>query len=218
MMNPDSMAELQNATGPIERLTWHYENPEAEAISRANSDMPVVGITSNTVPWELIRAAGAFPYVIHSGNSNHADIGSFMEEGVFEERIRGIFGSAISGSLHYLNLLLMPRTSEQEYKLYLYLREVARRNTSRRIPPVYLYDMLHTRSPESYAYGMDRTLCLKERLEELTGKLIEETLAQREVCKPKGLNKPMVKKLKSGPLGGDQQLGSMITEGMISKF
>ena len=75
MMNPDSMAELQNATGPIERLTWHYENPEAEAISRANSDMPVVGITSNTVPWELIRAAGAFPYVIHSGNSNHADIG-----------------------------------------------------------------------------------------------------------------------------------------------
>lgn len=174
MMNPDSMAELQNATGPIERLTWHYENPEAEAISRANSDMPVVGITSNTVPWELIRAAGAFPYVIHSGNSNHADIGSFMEEGVFEERIRGIFGSAISGSLHYLNLLLMPRTSEQEYKLYLYLREVARRNTSRRIPPVYLYDMLHTRSPESYAYGMDRTLCLKERLEELTGKLIED--------------------------------------------
>jgi benzoyl-CoA reductase/2-hydroxyglutaryl-CoA dehydratase subunit BcrC/BadD/HgdB len=33
--------------------------------------------------------------------------------------------------------------------------------------------MLHTRSSESYAYGLERTLCLKERLQELTGKTID---------------------------------------------
>jgi benzoyl-CoA reductase/2-hydroxyglutaryl-CoA dehydratase subunit BcrC/BadD/HgdB len=174
MTNPDMTATLRNAADPIERLTWHYENPAAEAISSAAGDIPVVGIASNTAPWELIKAAGAFPCVINYGNANHTDIGSFMEEGVFEERIRAIFGAAISGELQYLNLLLMPRTSEQEHKLYLYLREVARQHPARRIPSIYLYDMLHTRSPESYSYGLERMLCLKKRLEELTGKIIDE--------------------------------------------
>jgi benzoyl-CoA reductase/2-hydroxyglutaryl-CoA dehydratase subunit BcrC/BadD/HgdB len=174
MHNDALYLRTSNMANPIERLTWHYENPAAEAISLAAGGIPVVGITSNTVPWELIRAAGAFPCVINSGNANHTDISSFMEEGVFEKRIRAIFDAAISGDLQYLSLLLIPRTSEQEYKLYLYLREVARQQPTRRIPPIYLYDMLHTRSPESYSYGLERTLCLKERLAELTRKRIDD--------------------------------------------
>jgi len=173
MTNSDFTAKLGNSADPINRLTWHYENPAAEAMSSAASGIPVVGITSNTVPWELIQAAGAFPCIINPGNANHPDISTFMEEDVFERRIRAIFGAAISGDLQHLSLLLIPRTSEQEYKLYLYLREVARQHPTHRIPPLYLYDMLHTRSPESYSYGLERTLCLKERLEELTGKIID---------------------------------------------
>jgi len=174
MTDPDSTAKSGNAPDPVRQLTWHYENPAAEALSSASSGLPVVGITSSTVPWELIRAAGAFPCVINSGNANHADIPNYMEEGIFEERFRAIFGAAISGDLQHLSLLVIPRTSEQEYKLYLYLREVARQDPHRPIPPIYLYDMLHTRSPESYSYGLERTLRLKERLEQLTGKRIDD--------------------------------------------
>ncbi len=166
---------------PIERLEWYYENPAAEAIASAASGIPVVGITSNTVPWELIRAAGAFPSVINSGNAQHPDIPDFMEEDVFERRIRAIFGAAISGDLQHLSLLLIPRTSEQEYKLYLYLREVARQEPRRRIPPVHLYDLLHTRSSESYSYGLERTLRLRERLEEVTGNRIDNDALQQAI-------------------------------------
>jgi benzoyl-CoA reductase/2-hydroxyglutaryl-CoA dehydratase subunit BcrC/BadD/HgdB len=173
MTNSDFIAKLGNPADSIERLTWHYENPAAEAMAFAASGMPVVGITSNTAPWELIRAAGAFPCVINSGNAHHPDISDFMEEDVFEKRIRATFGAAISGGLQHLSLLLISRTSEQEYKLYLYLREVARQDPKRRIPPVYLYDLLHTRSTESYSYGLERTLHLKERLEKLTGQTID---------------------------------------------
>ena len=71
MANSDFTAKLGNAADPIERLTWHYEKPAAEAMASAANGIPVVGITSNTVPWELIRAAGAFPCVINSGNAHH---------------------------------------------------------------------------------------------------------------------------------------------------
>jgi benzoyl-CoA reductase/2-hydroxyglutaryl-CoA dehydratase subunit BcrC/BadD/HgdB len=181
MTNPDFTAKLGNAADPIAQLMRHYENPAAEAMASAARGIPVVGITSNTVPWELIRAAGAFPCVINSGNPNHMDIGNFMEDGVFEGRIRSIFGAAISGDLQHLSLLLISRTSEQEYKLYLYLREVARQDPERRIPPVYLYDLLHRRSSESYSYGLERTLHLKERLEDMTGKPINSDALQEAI-------------------------------------
>lgn len=46
-----------------------------------------------------------------------------------------------------------------------------------------------------------------------TGKQVEETLAEK--CSQEDFVPPSITRLKSGPLGGDQQLGALIVEGGV---
>jgi len=157
----------------IERLAWHYEHPMAQAMDKAGKGMPVAGMTSNTVPWELLRAAGFFPLMLNPPRGPVPFASRFMEEGVFGTRIRGIFDGLVSGAWPFLQMVVIPRTSEHEHKLYLYLREVARQEFATVLPHVYLYNLLHTRSRETEAYGLHRTHDFKKHLEDQTGRFIE---------------------------------------------
>jgi 2-hydroxyglutaryl-CoA dehydratase, D-component len=114
------------------------------------------GITSNTVPWEILRAAGYAPVLLEeeAGPTPHAD--RWMED-VFDRRFRVIFDRLWAGAWNHLDRVVIPRTSEQEHKLYLYLREIARTQAAGAIPELYFYNLLHTRTPESYDYGLVRT-------------------------------------------------------------
>lgn len=161
------------AVSAIERLAWHYEHPFAQAMERAAEGIAVAGMTSNTVPWELLRAAGFFPLMLNPPRGPAPLATRFMEEGVFGTRIRGIFEGLASGAWPFLQMIVIPRTSEQEHKLYLYLREMARRGLATALPDLYLYNLLHARSREAEAYGLERTYDLKNHLEDQIGRCIE---------------------------------------------
>lgn len=165
--------------GAIETLLWHYQNRSAEALSQHKAGVPVVGFTSNTVPWELVRAAGCFP-VLLAPDTNALNcptpLADALMEPVFESKIRSLFNGILSSQWNFLRLLIIPRTSEPEYKLYLYLREVERQKLNAALPPLCLYDLLHTRTPVSRQYGLARTKDLVQRLKQV-GPMSAKSLA-----------------------------------------
>jgi benzoyl-CoA reductase/2-hydroxyglutaryl-CoA dehydratase subunit BcrC/BadD/HgdB len=92
-------------------------------------------------------------------------------EDVFSSRMKAIFDALIAPDAASLTAVVVPRTSEQEHKLYLYLREVVRQGKESAPEPI-LYNLLHARSPEAERYGLDRTHDLKITLERLAGRSI----------------------------------------------
>ena len=133
-------------------------------------DKPLVGVTSNTVPWELLRAAGLQPVLLSPSSESTPLADRYMED-VFSSRIKAVFDFLISPEAASLSTVVIPRTSEQEHKLFLYLREVVREGREHAPAPI-LYNLLHARSPEAAAYGLERTHELKRVLEQLAGRCI----------------------------------------------
>lgn len=133
--------------------------------------MPVIGVTSNTVPWELLRAAGFQPMLL-SPRQTHTPLADGYMEDVFSARMKNVIEFLISDASAELSAVVIPRTSEQEHKLYLYVCELMRQKLERSPRPI-LYNLLHSRSPEAEAYGLDRTHALKITLEQLAGHPID---------------------------------------------
>ncbi|HTR35498.1 MAG TPA: 2-hydroxyacyl-CoA dehydratase family protein [Bryobacteraceae bacterium] len=151
------------------RLKHAYENPLAAALEKHRAGVLVAGYTSNTVPWELLRAAGFFPVLLqaHTRETPHAD--AYMEP-VFTRRMRSLFEGLLSAKWSFLKTLVIPRTSEQEHKLYLYLSEVIRQGDGGSMPQPYLFNLLQTRSVQSRAYGLEETKSLFAHLAGIIGR------------------------------------------------
>jgi benzoyl-CoA reductase/2-hydroxyglutaryl-CoA dehydratase subunit BcrC/BadD/HgdB len=106
--------------------------------------------------------------VLLSPRRKHTPLADRYMEDVFSARMKAIFDLLLSGNAADLSAVIIPRTSEQEHKLYLYLREVLRQRTELAPEPI-LYNLLHARSAEAQVYGLERTRDLKVTLERLTG-------------------------------------------------
>lgn len=145
-----------------------YDDRLALAARARAAGRRVVGYVGNTVPVELILAAGAVPLRIApvAGDASAADA---HVEAFSDRDLRLTFAAFCSGALDALDLLVIPRSSETQHKLYLSLREARRTGITSHGPALWLYDILHTQRESSRAYGLARTHDLAQRLAAVTG-------------------------------------------------
>jgi hypothetical protein len=101
-------------------------------------------MSSPHVPIELVYAAGLRALIVRGGSMPTPLADAQLEPGVFPNRIRQLVELALDGRLGEAAAIVLPRTSEADYKAFLYLREFVRQGTLRHRERVLLMDLLQS--------------------------------------------------------------------------
>ena len=80
-----------------------------------------------SVPVELVRAAGFSPVFARGRGTPTPAADRVLEPDLFPNRLRQLVEAALTGRLADVAAIVLPRTSDPDYKCFLYLRELVRR-------------------------------------------------------------------------------------------
>jgi benzoyl-CoA reductase/2-hydroxyglutaryl-CoA dehydratase subunit BcrC/BadD/HgdB len=144
---------------------------------------PYVVASWPSVPVEIVRAAGFRPVMSRgaSGSTPAADV--HLEPGIFPSRLRHLVEDALAGRLAHAARIVIPRTSDADYKCFLYLREFVRRGVVTALAPVVLFDLLQSHGPDVPAYDVARMHALLDELSSVSGRMPSADDLRREITR-----------------------------------
>ncbi len=145
-------------------LTEVFEDQSVRHGGASDHEDPAVVISWPAVPIELVRAAGLRPVMIRGAQSSTPLADQWLEPDTFPNRLHQLVDSALAGRLRHALCLVLPRTSDPDYKAFLYLRELVRRRVAPSLPPIVLFDLLQSNGPDVRAYDGARARDLFETL------------------------------------------------------
>jgi len=154
----------------IEELRAAFQEPFWRLGRDAARDRETVLMSWPSVPVELVRAAGLQPVFARGHSTPTPAADRVLEPNIFPNRLRQLVEAALTARLANVAAIVLPRSSDPDYKCFLYLRELARRGIAATLPPVLLFDLLHSDDPGARAYNADRARDLSARLAGLGGR------------------------------------------------
>lgn len=116
-----------------------------------------------------------------SGPTPAAD--AHLEPGIFPSRLRRLVDDALTGRLTHAARIVIPRTSDADYKCFLYLRELVRREALTALAPVVLFDLLQSRGPDAPAYDVARIHALLDELSLASGRTPSDDDLRSEIAR-----------------------------------
>lgn len=166
-------------------LFHFYSNREETARKWKADGKKVVGQLGADVPEELIIAAGMLPLKIYAGPERGLPYaGRYLEE-TFDPLSRAHFEKIVDGTYGGLiDSLVISNSADVCVRLFVYLREIIRIDTTVPVPPTAFIDWLFSRNylyQEHNAFILDE---FKRQLEAWAGRAIkdEEIHAASEIC------------------------------------
>ena len=144
---------------------------------------PFVSASWPSVPVEIVRAAGFRAVIARGASGPTSTADRHLEPGIFPKRLRHLVERALTGRLSDAARLVIPRTSDADYKCFLYLREFVRRGVASALPPVILFDLLQSRAGGVREYDAARTRALLDELAAVSGRRPSVDDLHREIAR-----------------------------------
>ncbi len=154
----------------IDELRAAFEGPFWALGGDAASDRAAVVLSWPSVPVEIVRAAGFSPVFARGRSAPTPAADRVLEPNLFPNRLRQLVEAALTNRLVDAAAIVLPRSSDPDYKCFLYLRELARRGIAANLPPILLFDLLQSDHSDARAYNADRARNLSARLANLAGR------------------------------------------------
>ena len=154
----------------IDELRAGFDEPFRALGRDAARDRETIVVSWPSVPVEIVRAAGFVPVFARGHNRPTPAADRVLEPELFPNRLHQLVEAALTGRLADVAAVVLPRSSDPDYKCFLYLRELVRRGMAAAVPCVLLFDLLHADDADARAYNTDRTRELSAQLASLSSR------------------------------------------------
>ena len=153
----------------IHTLTAAFNDAFAQLGQSADHDRRVLVTSWPSLPVEIIRASGLRLVVATASTTATPAADAHLEPGLFPSRVRQLVDAALTGRLVHVAQVVVPRTSDSDYKCFLYLREFVRGSLAAAMAPTVLFDLLQSDGPHVGRHNAERTRALLHTVADASG-------------------------------------------------
>lgn len=170
-------------TSAIAKLTAAFDATFTSRALLADADLPTVVLSWPSVPIEIIRAGGLRPVIARGSVTPTPAADAHLEPDIFPSRLRSLMEAALTGHLSRAARIVIPRTSDSDYKCFLYLKEFVRLGITSTLAPMQLFDLLQSQGSDVGAYNTARIRDLLNLLTSVTGRRATLDDVQDEIAR-----------------------------------